>query len=169
MGKLYSVAVGIFVAMLISSTARADGADISAQRLLASWHDEDPGMKMVAEVIASAFRRRRGKATLLQSARSQRVARLWRGRLARRSPAARNRAKCPAPGCCQAPGKTARCAGTTTRRVRALEWAMGAPRRVDSATPSFIPRSTQKRRPGGPQPLSVRECHFELVNRGQKH
>jgi hypothetical protein len=55
MGKLYSVAVGIFVAMLISSTARADGPDISAQRLLASWHDEDPGMKMVAEVIASGF------------------------------------------------------------------------------------------------------------------
>jgi hypothetical protein len=32
-----------------------DPMEVSAQRLLASWHDEDPGMKMVAEVIASGF------------------------------------------------------------------------------------------------------------------
>jgi hypothetical protein len=41
--------------MLIASAAQADGPDISAQRLLSSWQDEDPGMRMVAEVIASAF------------------------------------------------------------------------------------------------------------------
>jgi hypothetical protein len=55
MGKLCCVAGGIFIAMLTTFVARADGADISAQRLLASWRDEDAGMKMVAEVIASAF------------------------------------------------------------------------------------------------------------------
>jgi hypothetical protein len=53
--KLYSVAVGFFVAVLISSVVRADGPDISAQRLLESWKGDDPGMRMVAEVIASAF------------------------------------------------------------------------------------------------------------------
>ena len=55
MRKLYSVAAGVFVAALAASAALADGPDISARRLLASWHDEDPGMRMVAEVIASAF------------------------------------------------------------------------------------------------------------------
>ena len=56
MAKLGSVAAGVFLAAtLIASAARADGPDISAQRLLSSWHDEDPGMRMVAEVIASAF------------------------------------------------------------------------------------------------------------------
>ena len=55
MVKLYSLAAGVFVVMLIASAARADGPDISAQRLLASWHDEDPSMRMVAEMIASAF------------------------------------------------------------------------------------------------------------------
>jgi hypothetical protein len=55
MGKLYSVAAGVLVAILIASAARADGLDISAQHLLSSWQDEDPSMKMVAEVIASAF------------------------------------------------------------------------------------------------------------------
>jgi hypothetical protein len=55
MGKLYSVAAGVFVVTLIASVARADGPDISAQRLVASWKDEDPGIRMVAEVIASAF------------------------------------------------------------------------------------------------------------------
>jgi hypothetical protein len=55
MGKLYSVAAGVFVAMLIASAAQSDGPDISAQRLLSSWLDEDPSMRMVAEVIASAF------------------------------------------------------------------------------------------------------------------
>ena len=55
MGKLYRLGVGVFAAMLVASTALADGPDISAQHLLSSWQDEDPGMKMVAEVIASAF------------------------------------------------------------------------------------------------------------------
>ena len=55
MSRLSSVVGAVFVAALIGSLARADGPDISAQRLLASWHDEDPDMRMVAEVIASAF------------------------------------------------------------------------------------------------------------------
>jgi hypothetical protein len=55
MGKLYSVAVGVSAAMLIASAAQADGPDISAQRLLSAWKGEDPNMRMVAEVIASAF------------------------------------------------------------------------------------------------------------------
>ena len=56
MGKLYTVAARVFVAVLIAAAAaQADGPDISAQRLLSSWQDEDPSMKMVAEVIASAF------------------------------------------------------------------------------------------------------------------
>jgi hypothetical protein len=55
MGKLHSVFAGVFVAALIASGAQADGPDISAQSLLSSWYDEDPGMRMVAEVIASSF------------------------------------------------------------------------------------------------------------------
>ena len=55
MGKLYSAVVGIFVAMLIAFGAQADGPDVSAQRLLSAWKGEDPNMRMVAEVIASAF------------------------------------------------------------------------------------------------------------------
>jgi hypothetical protein len=50
---LFRLAAGVLLAVVIASAARA--GDISAQRLLASWHDEDPGMRMVAEVIASAF------------------------------------------------------------------------------------------------------------------
>jgi hypothetical protein len=57
MGKLYTVAAGVFAATLIAFAAQAAGPDISAQSLLSSWHDEDPGMRMVAEVIASAFAR----------------------------------------------------------------------------------------------------------------
>ena len=55
MSKLYRAAVGAFAGGLIASAAQADGPDISAQRLLDSWKAEDPGMRMVAEVIASAF------------------------------------------------------------------------------------------------------------------
>src|ERR1700722_8284432 len=55
MGKLYSVAVGVSAAMLIASAAHADGPDTSAQGLLSAWKGEDPNMRMVAEVIASAF------------------------------------------------------------------------------------------------------------------
>ena len=57
MSKLYraAAAVGVLVATLITSAGHADDPDISAQRLLASWEDGDPSMRMVAEVIASAF------------------------------------------------------------------------------------------------------------------
>ena len=54
MAKFFSVAGGVFLGALIVSTSLADG-NMSAQRLLASWKDEDPGMTMVAKVIASAF------------------------------------------------------------------------------------------------------------------
>jgi hypothetical protein len=49
------LATVVFLATLIASTARADGPDISAGRLLSSWRDENPGMRRIAEVIASAF------------------------------------------------------------------------------------------------------------------
>ena len=55
MSKLYSATAGVFFATVIVSAAHPDGPDISAQRLLESWKGEDPGMRMVAEVIASAF------------------------------------------------------------------------------------------------------------------
>jgi Rap1a immunity proteins len=55
MRKLYRATAAAFTVALITSTAQAAGADISARNLLSSWHDEDPGMRMVAEVIASAF------------------------------------------------------------------------------------------------------------------
>ena len=55
MSKLYRVAAGAFAVALIASAAHADGPDISAQRLLESWKGEDPGMRRVAEVIASTF------------------------------------------------------------------------------------------------------------------
>jgi hypothetical protein len=54
-GTLYSLADGVFAAKLIASAAQAEGPDISAQRLLSAWKGEDPTMRMVAEVIASAF------------------------------------------------------------------------------------------------------------------
>ena len=55
MGKWRGVVAGVLAGTLIASLAPADGADISAQRLVESWKDEDPGMRMIAEVIASAF------------------------------------------------------------------------------------------------------------------
>jgi hypothetical protein len=54
MNKLYR-AVAVLVAATITSSVRADGPDISAQRLLDSWRGDDPGLKMVAEVIATSF------------------------------------------------------------------------------------------------------------------
>jgi Rap1a immunity proteins len=42
-------------AILLASPVFADSPDISARRLLASWKDQDPSMRMLAEVIASAF------------------------------------------------------------------------------------------------------------------
>ena len=41
--------------MALSTAGRAEPPDISAQRLLTSWKEDDPGMRMLAEVIASAF------------------------------------------------------------------------------------------------------------------
>jgi hypothetical protein len=54
-GLVLSVAAGVFLAMALSTPGRAEPPDISAQRLLTSWREGDPGTKMLAEVIASAF------------------------------------------------------------------------------------------------------------------
>jgi hypothetical protein len=54
MAKLLSIVGGLFLSTLIASAALAD-VDISAQHLLDSWKGEDPGMRMVAEVISSVF------------------------------------------------------------------------------------------------------------------
>ena len=53
--KLPGIASAVFLAALVTSAAQADGPDISSQRLLDNWKDEDPGMRIVAEIIASAF------------------------------------------------------------------------------------------------------------------
>ncbi len=50
-----SLVAGAFAAIAFSVPAQADPPDISAQRLLSSWQDGDPSMRIVAEVIASAF------------------------------------------------------------------------------------------------------------------
>jgi hypothetical protein len=52
--KLLSAVAGLLLATLVTGVAHA-GSDITAQRLLDSWHDDDPGMRMVAEVIARTF------------------------------------------------------------------------------------------------------------------
>ncbi len=44
-----------FVALLLAGAACAQSPDISARRLLSSWKGEDPSMRLLAEVIASAF------------------------------------------------------------------------------------------------------------------
>jgi hypothetical protein len=49
------VAAGVFLATMLSTLGRADPPDISAERLLTSWREGDPGMRMLAEVIASSF------------------------------------------------------------------------------------------------------------------
>ena len=76
MNKLYSVTIGVFAVTLIASAAQADGPDTSAQGLLLAWKGEDPGMRMVAEVIASAFASLEGyvrrEGSLLPSARIKR-------------------------------------------------------------------------------------------------
>ena len=79
MAKLLSLTTGVSFAALIVSSALADGPDISAQRLLESWKDDYPGMRMVAEVIASAFASgfygagHRGKAGVSRPTRPQRA------------------------------------------------------------------------------------------------
>jgi hypothetical protein len=55
MSKMYRAAVVAFAAALITSAAQADGPNTSAQGLLSAWKGEDANMRMVAEVIASAF------------------------------------------------------------------------------------------------------------------
>ena len=45
----------VFVAVLLGTAGSADFPDISARRLLSAWKDQDANMRMVAEVIASAF------------------------------------------------------------------------------------------------------------------
>jgi hypothetical protein len=53
--RQHCLVAGAFAAMALSAPAQADPPDISAQRLLSSWQEGDPGTKMLAEVIASAF------------------------------------------------------------------------------------------------------------------
>jgi Rap1a immunity proteins len=55
MSKLYRAVFAAFMAALTTSAAQADGPNTSAQGLLSAWKGEDPNMRMVAEVIASAF------------------------------------------------------------------------------------------------------------------
>jgi hypothetical protein len=55
MSKMYRAAAAAFTVALITSAAQADGSNTSAQGLLSAWKGEDPNMRMVAEVIASAF------------------------------------------------------------------------------------------------------------------
>jgi hypothetical protein len=55
MSKLYRAPFAAFMAAVTTSAAQANGPNTSAQRLLESWKGEDPGMRMVAEVIAGAF------------------------------------------------------------------------------------------------------------------
>jgi hypothetical protein len=55
MSKMYRAAVVAFTTALTTSAAQADGPNTSAQGLLSAWKGEDPNMRMVAEVIASAF------------------------------------------------------------------------------------------------------------------
>jgi hypothetical protein len=55
MSKLYIAAFAAFMAAVTTSAAQADGPNTSAQGLLSAWKGEDPNMRMVAEVIASAF------------------------------------------------------------------------------------------------------------------
>ena len=55
MSKLYIAGVAAFAAVLITFAAQADGPNTSAQGLLSAWKGEDANMRMVAEVIASAF------------------------------------------------------------------------------------------------------------------
>ena len=54
-GLVWSVAAGAVLAIALSAPSRADQQEISAQKLLSSWQEGDPGMRRVAEVIASAF------------------------------------------------------------------------------------------------------------------
>jgi hypothetical protein len=70
----------VLVAMLLTSAVWAHSPDISARRLLSGWKEQDPSMRMLAEVIASAFFKRPllarfpcGKGNLLPAARLERA------------------------------------------------------------------------------------------------
>jgi hypothetical protein len=54
MSRLYRAAAAAFTAALMTSAAQADGPNTSAQGPLSAWKGDDPNMRMVAEVIASA-------------------------------------------------------------------------------------------------------------------
>jgi len=45
----------VLLTMLLAVPVWADSPDISARRLLASWKDQDPSIRMLAEMIAAAF------------------------------------------------------------------------------------------------------------------
>jgi len=45
----------VFAVMLLAAPAWADSPDISVRRLLSGWKDQDPSMRLLAKVIASAF------------------------------------------------------------------------------------------------------------------
>jgi hypothetical protein len=45
----------VLIAVLLSSAVWAQSTHISARRLLSGWKAEDPSMRMLAAVIASAF------------------------------------------------------------------------------------------------------------------
>jgi hypothetical protein len=45
----------VFAVMLVAAPAWADSPDISVRRLLSGWKDQDPSMRLLAKVIASAF------------------------------------------------------------------------------------------------------------------
>lgn len=45
----------LFAVALLASNVRAGPENATARGLIASWKDDDPGMRAVAEVIASAF------------------------------------------------------------------------------------------------------------------
>lgn len=55
MSRLYRTVAAAFASALIASAAHADGGNTSAKGLLSAWKGEDPNMRMVAEVVASAF------------------------------------------------------------------------------------------------------------------
>jgi hypothetical protein len=44
-----------FLAIFVAGAALSQAPDISARRLLSAWKGDDASMRMVAEVIASAF------------------------------------------------------------------------------------------------------------------
>jgi hypothetical protein len=48
-------AIVVFGSVILTTAAFGGPQDATARRLLASWKDDEPGVRAVAEVIASAF------------------------------------------------------------------------------------------------------------------